>query len=149
MYNKNLPSVFDKTGSAELSTRTREQLTIIRLNGVFLGLGLMHFIIGEVYSPTEDVAIIYNIVIISIAAPNGPNFESELTPNVNCWKINLSFRIERQENTVLTLVLLGKALIPINKRTVFCITNNTATPVIPISKSIATGYKTFLLSEEV
>lgn len=69
-------------------------MTIIRLNGVFLGLGLIHFIIGEVYSPAEDVAIIYSIVTISIAAPNGPNFESELTPNVNCWKINLSFKIE-------------------------------------------------------
>lgn len=79
-----LPKVLDNTGKAELSRRTREQLRIIRLNGVLFTLGLIRFITGNAYKPTHEVAIKYRISTISTIAPNGPNFESELTPNVNC-----------------------------------------------------------------
>lgn len=57
---------------------------IIKLNGVFFGFGLILIIIGEVYNPIEDVAIKYKMITISRAAPKGPNFDNELTPNVNC-----------------------------------------------------------------
>lgn len=32
----------------------------------------------------DDVAMKYSIIVISKAAPKGPNLDNELTPKVNC-----------------------------------------------------------------
>lgn len=147
----NLPKVLDNTGRAELKSRTREQLKIIWLNGVLFTFGLIRFITGSAYKPTDDVAIKYSISTISTVAPNGPNFDSELTPKVNCYK-NVQFNDKKSllgGFVNITLVLLGNALIPMRRRSVFCITDNTAIAVSPISNSMAIGYSTFLRNEEV
>lgn len=86
----NSPKIFNKTGSAELRISTKAQLPITRIKGVLLGVGLILLIKGVVYNPMKDVATKYTINRISTAAPRVPNFDSEVTPKVNCYKKNIS-----------------------------------------------------------
>lgn len=80
----NLPKIFDSRGNAELIITNSAQLPITREKGVLFSFGLIFFMHGAVQRPIDDVNIKYIIKIISSAAPNGPNFDKELTPRVNC-----------------------------------------------------------------
>lgn len=58
------------------------------VNGVCLICGRYLDTTGNEYKPTVEATNIYKIITISNPAPNGPNFDSELTPKVNCLKKN-------------------------------------------------------------
>lgn len=54
------------------------------VSGVCLICGRYLETTGNEYKPTVEATNIYNIMTISNPAPNGPNFDRELTPKVNC-----------------------------------------------------------------
>lgn len=80
---RNLPSILDSRGNAELRITTNAPFTINCDSEVFRRCGRIDCMNGIVYSPTADVAAKYKIINTSIAAPIGPSFDNDVMPNVN------------------------------------------------------------------
>lgn len=83
-YWYNLPKILDNNGNAELNISIKVQLPTMCVNGVCLICGRYVDTTGNEYKPTVEATNIYKIMTISNPAPNGPNFDRELTPKVNC-----------------------------------------------------------------
>lgn len=81
-----LPRILDNSGNAELNISNKVQLPTMCVSGVCLIRGRYLETTGNEYKPTVEATNIYNIMTISNPAPNGPNFDRELTPKVNCYK---------------------------------------------------------------